>query len=233
MLRHLAGLLAGIALAPVLWVAVAWAADLLPRLAQSDVTVTTVLSAVVLFLVGAVCAYLVASRVSPLVAGASGALLVALCLWPVVHTASMGSALSWLNDESSLYPSGAGLAVALPLGTLLLSSAVLPVRWRTANDVDLPSGSRTVTSTSREEYRRTGRAGEGLDTPWSGADPVGDTAPNAVPDGPPVPPVAPDDAFSGDPDKTTTPFRRDGSGAVWTPLDGEAEEKGALRGRWR
>ncbi|PDP86892.1 YIP1 family protein [Glycomyces fuscus] len=237
MLHHLVGLLGGVALAPVLWVAAAWSAGLLPRFAEGEVTVATVSSAVVLGLLGVVCAYLVASRLSPLVAGASGALLTALSLWPVAHPVSMDAALSWLNEDSSLYPSGAGLAVALPLGTLLLFSAAMPVRWRAADDAAPPSGGRVVARASREEYRR---GGGPAGFPEGGA--VGDTVPDAVPDLPDPARTADDpgggfgDGFGGDPgggfeddpDKTTTPFRRGGSGAVWTPLD----EGGGER-RWR
>ncbi|MFD6951929.1 hypothetical protein A6A08_10625 [Nocardiopsis sp. TSRI0078] len=223
MLHHLVGLLAGVALAPVLWVAAAWSAGLIPRIAEGDVTVATVLSVVVLCLVGTVCAYLVASRVSPLVAGAAGALLTALCLWPSVHPASMEPALSWLNGDSFLYPSGAGLAVALPLGTLLLFSAVMPLRWRAAHGADASPGGRVVAATSREEYQR---GTDPYDPPWDGAG--GDTVPEAVPDPAPPPPGS---GLDGDPDKTTTPFSRGGSGAVWTPLDDGPGEAGAPRGR--
>ncbi|WP_150239324.1 YIP1 family protein [Nocardiopsis quinghaiensis] len=229
MLHHLVGLLVGVALAPVLWIAVAWSADLVPRIAGGDVTVATVLSVVVLCLVGAVCAYLVASRVSPLVAGAGGALLAALCLWPVVHAASMGTALSWLNEDSFLYPSGTGLAVALPLGTLLLFSAMTPLRWRAAHGTDTPSGGRGAAGADREGYRRAAREADPSDAPWEGAG--GDTVPEAVPDRPPPP--APGGGFEDDPDKTTTPFRRGAGGAVWTPLDDEQEGTRAPRGRWR
>ena len=231
MLRHLAGLLAGIALAPVLWVAAAWSADLLPRLADGEVDVATVSSVVVLCLMGGVCAYLVASRVSPLVAGAAGALLAALCLWPVVHPSSMGPALSWLNDESFLYPGGAGLAAGLLLGTLLLVSAAMPTRWRTAVDPGPPPAGRIVAGTSREQYR--GALGEDgpVEAPRSDRGPVGDTVPDAVPEPPPA--RGPGGAFDGDPDRTTTPFRRGETGATWTPLDDEGERADPFRGRRR
>ncbi|MGW8530419.1 YIP1 family protein [Nocardiopsis sp. NPDC055824] len=226
MLRHLVGLLAGIALAPVLWVAVAWSAEALPRLAAGDVGVATVLSAVVSCLTGGVCAYLVASRVSPLTAGASGALLTALCLWPAVHPASMGPALAWLNDESFLYPAGAGLAVGLPLGTLLLVSAAMPVRWRTAAGAGLPA---PLIEGGPGRVRHRGAVPGGADGgPRGDRGPVGDTVPDAVPAPPPV--LDPDDPFAGDPDRTTTPFRRNGSGATWTPLDDESGGTGPLRG---
>ncbi|WP_159940871.1 YIP1 family protein [Nocardiopsis sp. FR6] len=214
MLHHLVGFLAGAALSPVLWIAAAWSAGLLPRIAEGDVTVATVSSVVVLCLVGAVCAYLVASRVSPLAAGASGALLTALCLWPVVHPASMEGTLSWLNPDSWVYPSGAGLAVALPLGTLLLFSALVPARWRTAAG----AGPRVVASANREEYRRAAREADPTDTARGG-----DTVPEAVPDVPPPP----EGGVSGDdPTKTTIPFRRGEDGAVWTPLDEGYGESG-------
>ncbi|WP_017585265.1 hypothetical protein [Nocardiopsis ganjiahuensis] len=222
MLRHLVGLLAGIALAPVLWVGVAWSADLFPKITQGDVSVTTVLSVVVLCLVGVVGAYLVASRLSPLVAGASGLLLVALCLWPVLSPESMGAALYWINDEVFLYPDGAGLGVALPLGVLLLGSATLPTRWRSANDIGplgAPPRERVVASASREDYReRDGLPGgepatlSGPDRPWNDGGPVGDTVPDVPP---PTSPVREYD----DPNKTTRPFRRGETGAVWTPVD--------------
>ncbi len=222
MLRHLVGLLAGIALAPVLWAGLAWSADLFPKITQGDVSVATVLSLVVLCLVGLVGAYLVASRLSPLVAGASGFLLVALCLWPVLSPESMGAALYWINDEFFLYPGGAGLGVALPLGVLLLGSSTLPTRWRAANDIGplgVPARERVVASASREEYRsRDGLSGgepdatAGPDRPWNDGGPVGDTVPDVPP---PTSPVREYD----DPNKTTTPFRRGETGAVWTPVD--------------
>ena len=220
MLRHLVGLLAGIALAPVVWVGVAWSAGVFPDITQGDVNVTTVLSVVVLCLVGIGGAYLVASRLSPMVAAASGTLLVALCLWPVLSPDSMGSALNWLNEESFLYPDGAGLGVALPLGVLLLGSATLPTRWRAAQDLGplgVPARERVVAGASRGEYER-GHGGGGQDTPagpqepWNDGGPVGDT----VPDVPP--PDSPHREYD-DPNKTTTPFRRGETGAVWTPMD--------------
>jgi heme A synthase len=230
-LRHLVGLLSGIALAPVLWAGVAWSADLLPEITRGDVSVAAVFSVVVLCLVGIVCAYLVASRFSPLAAGASGLLLVALCLWPVVALDSVGPALYWLNKESFLYPDGAGIGVALPLGVLLLVSSTTPTRWRAANDAGplggAPSRERVVASHSREEFRREAAPepdGESvrLVTPeraWTDGGPVGDTVPD-------VPPPASPVRRYDDPNKTTTPFRRGETGAVWTPVD---EEPGHTR----
>lgn len=239
MLRHLVGLLAGIALAPVLWAGVAWSADLFPKITQGDVSVATVFSVVVLCLVGLAGAYLVASRLSPLAAGASGLLLVALCLWPIVAPESVGAALHWLNDEVFLYPNGAGLGVALPLGVLLLGSATLPTRWRAANDLGslgAPPRERVVASANREDYRgrpdgRDGRPGAGPggepdtltgpDEPWNDGGPVGDTVPGVPP---PTSPVREYD----DPNKTTTPFRRGETGAVWTPVDEDPGHTGSF-----
>lgn len=236
MLRHLVGLLAGIALAPVLWAGVAWSADLFPDITRGDVSVTTVLSVVVLCLVGAAGAYLVASRLSPLAAGASGLLLVALCLWPVIAPESVGAALYWLNDGVFLYPNGAGLGTALPLGVLLLGSATLPARWRAANDLGplgAPARERVVASANREDYRgqSDGRptgapAGEpdtltGPDEPWNDGGPVGDTVPDVPP---PASPVREYDDLN----KTTTPFRRGETGAVWTPVDEDPGHTGSF-----
>ncbi|SIO89364.1 YIP1 family protein [Nocardiopsis sp. JB363] len=230
MLRHLVGLLAGIALAPVMWIGIAWSADLFPRITQGEVDVTSVLSVVVLCLVGAVGAYLVASRRSPLVAGTSGALLTALCMWPIFSPQTLTSALSWLNDQSFMYPSGAGLGVALPLGVLLLGSATLPTRWRAAEDLGPVPGGRVMASASRDRYRSAPveevepppgevPAGEDTEQRWNDGGPVGDTVPDVPP---PASPVRRQD----DPSKTTTPFRRGESGAVWTPLE---DDPGATR----
>ncbi|MEU3016261.1 YIP1 family protein [Nocardiopsis sp. NPDC007018] len=229
MLRHLVGLLAGIALAPVLWVAVAWSAQTLPELIRGDVGFATVCSVVVLCAVGVVGAYLVASRLSPLAAGSSGLLLASLCLWPVVAPATVGPALYWLNEESFLYPNDAGLGVGLPLGVLLLVSATLPTRWRAAHDLGptggLPSRERVVASHSREDFRRGGAAPDPAfdggsvtlvdpDRVWNDGGPVGDTVPDVPPPSSPV-------RGRDDPNKTTTPFRRGETGAVWTPVDDE------------
>ncbi|MFI6574544.1 YIP1 family protein [Nocardiopsis sp. NPDC050513] len=236
MLRHLVGLLAGIALTPVLWIAVAWGADLLPQITEGDLTVASVLSVVVMCLVGIGGAYLVAGHVSPLFAASSGALLTALALWPVIAPASPGAVLGWLDPESFLLPGGAGSAVALPLGVLLLCSAMAPTRWRGLREAP----ARVVASASREDVRRDGAdgvrwredAGQAGDPRWNrgrragdGPSTVTDTIEDALPDTPPMPAPPPGGGYEGDPEKTTTPFRRRGdSGAVWTPLDVDPEE---------
>ncbi|MBR8741732.1 YIP1 family protein [Nocardiopsis sp. MG754419] len=224
MLRHLVGLLAGVALAPVLWVGIAWSAEEFPRATQGEVDVASVSSVVVLCLVGAVGAYLVASRRSPLVAGAAGLLLAALCLWPILAPESLAVGLSALNEESFLYPDGNGLGVALPLGVLLLGSATLPARWRAAEDLGpLPRG-RVVASVDRDGYRSAPAEepppmaeqgpGEPVARPWNDGGPVGDTIPE-------VPPPSSPRREYDDPNKTTTPFHRGEGGAVWTPVDDE------------
>lgn len=226
MLRHLVGLLAGVALAPVLWVAVAWSADLVPQIADGDVSVTTVLSVVVLALVGLVCSYLVASRLSPLIAATSGLLLVTLVLWPIVSPGSMESTLNWLNSESFLYPSGPELAIALLLGTLLFGASSTPTRWRALQD--LPGGSRAMASATREQYRPAPREEVGENPPWTDGGPAGDTIPKHFP---PPEPVLPPEGLGptpDDPNKTTTPFRRGEAGAVWTPLDDASGETRAF-----
>lgn len=218
MLRHLVGLLAGVALAPVLWVAVAWPADLVPQIIDGDVSVATVSSVVVLMLTGLGCSYLVASRLSPLIAATSGLLLVALVLWPIVSPASADSVLGPLNNESFLHPSGGhGPAIALLLGTLLFGASLTPTRWRALQD--LPDGSRVVASAGRDQYRPPPSEEVGEEAPWTDGGPAGDTIPKHFPPPEPVPPPGDPGPVHGDPNKTTTPFRRGETGAVWTPLD--------------
>jgi hypothetical protein len=233
-LRHLVGLLAGVALAPVLWIALAWGATQLPLAAEGTVSFATVSSVVVLSAVGIGCGFLVASRLSPLYAAASGALLTAVALWPVVAPDSMASALGWLDAEAFVYPAGAGLTPALVAGSLMLFSALVPARWRSQQDAPAPTGGRVVAGTSRDRFRAAadddtlveGVPGSHDRDVIGGARGAGggDTLTDDLPDTPPVPLPPPHGGFgSGDPDKTTTPFRRGESGAVWTPLDEDPE----------
>lgn len=233
MFRHLVGLFVGVVLAPLAWAAVAWSTDLLPEIASGDVTATTVLSVVVLCVVGLIGAFLVASRFSPLIAAACGTFLTALALWPVTAPDSMAAALGWLNEESFLYPSGSALAVALPLGVLLLGSAMTPTRWRALHDAAGPLGERVVAGVNRDQYRAAPREAAPSDTAprpeGEGQGPVGDTIPEEFPDTPPAPVRPPEEPrYGGDPHRTTTPFRRGDTGAVWTPLDDEAGETRAF-----
>lgn len=233
MLRHLVGLLAGVALAPVLWIAVAWGATGLPLAAEGTVSFATVSAVIVLSAVGIGCGYLVASRLSPLYAGVAGALLTAIALWPVVAPDSMASALGWLDADGFLYPAGAGLTPALVVGSLMLFSAMVPSRWRSRHEAPAPGG-RVVAGVSRDQFRRSADGDtlvEGMPASHDrdvigGVRGTGDGAAiDDLPDTPPVPLPPPHRGFgSGDPDKTTTPFRRGETGAVWTPLDEDAEE---------
>ncbi|WP_306371482.1 YIP1 family protein [Nocardiopsis sp. CC223A] len=208
MLRHLLGLLVGIALAPLLWISVSWSAGELPGLSEGDVAVATVAAAVLLVLVGFACAYLAAARISPLTAGAAGLPLSVLALWPAVHPASLASAMSWLDPEGFVYPGGPGVSVALPLGALLLFSATLPGRWR-----------RPVAATGpamvAAPWERVHGPREELPEP-----PVGDTVPE-VPGRRAATEVW--EPREGDPAGTTTPFARGEDG--WTPLGGESERR--------
>ncbi len=206
MLRHLLGLLVGIALAPVLWIAVSWSAGELPGLLEGGAEVAPVSAAVLLVLVGFACAYLAAARISPLTAGAAGLPLAALALWPAVHPASLSTALSWLNPESFVFPGGPGVSVALPLGALLVFSAAVPGRWRSP----APTGPAMVAA----PWERVDRADGGP------GGPVGDTVPEAPGRGPATEVW---DPRQDDPDKTTTPFSRGEDG--WTPLGREARRR--------
>ncbi|MFE3458920.1 YIP1 family protein [Nocardiopsis aegyptia] len=233
MLRHLVGLLAGAALAPVLWIAVAWGATQLPLAAEGTVSFATVSAVIVLSAVGIGCGYLVASRLSPLYAGSAGALLTAIALWPVVAPDSMASALGWLDPDGFVYPGGAGPTPALVTGSLMLFSAMVPSRWRAQREDPAPGG-RVVAGMSREQYRRSADGDtlvEGVPDPEDrdvigGAREPGEgrRTIDDLPDTPPVPLPPPQGFGSGDPDKTTTPFRRGETGAVWTPLDEDPGE---------
>ena len=209
MLRHLAGLLIGAVLAPALWAAVSWSAELLPRLSEGQVTFTTVSAGVLLGVAGAVGAGLVATRVSPMIAATSGLLLAAIALWPVAAPQTMEPALGWLNSESFLYPSGPGLTVALPLGVLLFGSALTPMRWRALHDVP--------DRAERDRYRAAPMEDSDLDDRGQSGDTLPEPPPQPVPYDPP-----PGSGLAGDPEKTTTPFRRGEGGASWAPLDDEA-----------
>ncbi|WP_304451793.1 YIP1 family protein [Nocardiopsis sp. YSL2] len=237
MLRHLVGLLAGVALAPVLRIAVAWGATVLPLAAEGTVSFATVSAVIVLAAVGTGCGYLVASRLSPLYAGVAGALLTAIALWPVVAPDSMASALGWLDSDGFVYPAGAGLTPALVVGALMLFSAMVPSRWRARHEAPAPGG-RFVAGASRERFRGPADrdtlvegvpASDDRDV-IGGAREAGESATvDDLPDTPPVPLPPPHRGFGdgdgdGDPDKTTTPFRRGEAGSVWTPLDDGPEE---------
>ena len=225
MLRHLAGLFIGAALAPALWAALSWSTGLLPQLFEGEVSFATVCAAALSASAGVVGAGLVATRVSPVIAATCGLLLAGLALWPAVAPQTMGPALDWLNSESFLYPSGPGLTVALPLGVLLFGSALSPPRWRALHDV--PDRARAVAGASRDQYRAAPME-EPQEPDLDGRGPVGDTLPEQPPQPLPQAPP-PGSGLAGDPEKTTTPFRRGEDGAVWTPLDDEAGQSRTYR----
>ena len=211
MLRHLLGLLVGVALAPLLWICVSWSAGELPKAAEGDVTVATVAAAVLAVLSGFTCAYLAAARISPLSAGAFGLALSAAALWPAVHPASLAAALSWVDSESFVYPGGPGVSAALPLGALLLFSAALPGRWRSPVT---PGPAMAAAPWERVEQHGVGAV------PGQPGSPVGDTVPE-FPGRRPATEVW--EPREGDPAETTTPFSRDEDG--WTPLRRSPERR--------
>ncbi|MFC3997055.1 hypothetical protein ACFOVU_14075 [Nocardiopsis sediminis] len=195
MLRHLIGLLAGLAVAPLLWIGVAWpAGEVQGALADGGngigaPAVTTALG--VLMAVGLLCGFFAGARISPLTAFVPGALLLTLCLWPVVDRGSLDAVLpSGIDPGSVFHPVGPALPVALPIGTLLLVSSVIPSRW------------------SR--------------TPRAYAPPLTEAAahPSPLPGDAPLPGAAPrSGSHRGDldPERTTTPFQRDPAGG-WEPV---------------
>ncbi|WP_028647431.1 hypothetical protein [Nocardiopsis sp. CNT312] len=214
MLRHLVGLLTGIALAPPLWAALAWGTDLFPRLAGGEVTAATVSAAIVLALAGAVGAYLAAGGASPLCAAAAGLLLTALGLWPVLSPQTVGTALGWLDPEGFLYPAGPGLAPALAAGVLLLGSAMTPTRWRGRRAVAETPPAADGTAPGGDRLRDGGPR----PTRPLPAEPAGERFSD-------TPPLPTHGSGSGDPDKTTTPFRRQGGDpASRHPLDVAPEQ---------
>lgn len=229
MLRHLVGVLAGLAVAPPLWVGVAWAAPhVTAGLEEADFSSPlAVLSVLVLLAAGVGGAYLVASRLSPLTALVSGALLLALCVWAVATPASVGSTLpDWLGPDSFVHPVGPALPIVFPFSALLFLSGLLPARWRAVQDTvpgtpAPPVTERVVASTSRERYRREhGVPDAGDGEPRVGGADAGGPGADGFPGSPGLPPPPP---LEGDPNKTTTPFRRTAGGgaATWEALPDE------------
>ncbi|WP_186355607.1 hypothetical protein [Streptomonospora sp. PA3] len=191
MLRHLIGLAAGTALAPVLWGALAWSAQRVSATVDGDdgfgapLTLTAVGA---LMAVGIACGFLAGARISPLAAFSCGGLVLGYALWPVLSPGTVDTALpGWVAEDSLFHPLGPGLVLALPLGTLLFISSLVPSRWR-----------------SRRADRLTPADGAPVDRTGAG-DPVEPAEPA------PAPPAADPGAArgaEGDPDKTTTPLRR-------------------------
>ncbi|MDA8370080.1 MAG: hypothetical protein M0026_09430 [Nocardiopsaceae bacterium] len=218
MLRHLIGLLAGLAIAPPLWAGIAWSAAevgaVLESGASGNLNAPMAVTAVgTLMTVGLVCGVLTGARVSPLSAFVSGGLVLALCLWPIMNPASLNAVFpDWIPDL--FHPLGPALPIALPLGTLLFISAVLPSRWAASAPSPaalppMPPSGTVIASVSRDR-----------DTPRE-AEPE-----PAEPEDTPVPapaPAAVQEPEAGPPEKTTTPFQR-WSEPRWEPLDEPADQ---------
>jgi len=200
MLRHLTGLLVGVAIAPLLWFALATSAGRVWGTvdAGDGFGAPMTLTAVgVLMAVGVGCGFLAGARISPLAAFCCGGLVLAYALWPVLAPGAADAVLpGWIPADSAFHPLGPGLALALPLGTLLFISSLVPSRWR-------PRRAERV------------RPPEPAPGPHGSADDAGDPRPEFA--GEPVGPASDDgrggasdlgDAPTGDPDKTTTPLRR-------------------------
>ncbi|MFC4560605.1 hypothetical protein ACFO4E_01915 [Nocardiopsis mangrovi] len=206
MLRHLIGLLAGLAVAPLLWIGVAWSAgEIDGALADGGGSiaapvVTTAMG--VLMIIGLLCGFFAGARISPLTSFVPGALLLTLCLWPVVDRASLDAVLPTGIDPGSVFhPVGPALMAALPIGTLLLVSSVIPSRWSRAPRPYAP--------------------------PLPDAAPYTAEAPGGAP--PADAGARRSGSYRGDPDpeRTTTPFQRDPGGG-WEPVppapDGDTAE---------
>lgn len=191
MLRHLIGLLTGLAIAPAMWAALAWSAQRVSTTVDGgEGFAPLALTAVgVLMAVGIACGFLAGARISPLAAFVGGGLLLSYALWPVMAPGTVDAVLpGWVPDDSVLHPLGPGLLLALPLGTLLFISGLVPSRWRS------------------RYAPRPGEPGppppaDGVSGPRAehGPEPLGPADPAAGGSGGPQ---------EGDPDKTTTPMRR-------------------------
>ncbi|QBI52458.1 hypothetical protein [Streptomonospora litoralis] len=195
MLRHLIGLLAGTAAAPALWIALAWSAGRVSATAEGGEGFGGPLSLTavgVLMAVGIACGFLAGARVSPLAAFCCGGLVLGYALWPVLAPGSADALLpGWIPDDSAFHPLGPGLLLALPLGTLLFISSLVPSRWRSRRAAPAPQ------EPADEVYGpRTEHAPEPVGPPITAPGPSegGGSAPGPEP--------------QGDPDKTTTPMRR-------------------------
>ncbi|WP_067967768.1 hypothetical protein [Nocardiopsis trehalosi] len=242
MLRHLLGLLAGIAVAPLLWAGVAWpASEIGSALGGGDALAApmTATALGVLMLVGLACGFLAGARVSPLAAFVSGGALLAFCLWPVIDPGSLDAALpEWLGRDTLFHPAGPGLPIALPLGTLLFVSSVVPSRWsrraapmppahpapyegRPGPAAD-PYGDRAADPygpPATYDDRYDDRPAP-YDAPYGDADPRESTLPDTAPPAP---------RPGADPERTTTPFRRGPEGPEEAPWQDDRPRTRAFR----
>ncbi|WP_420161388.1 hypothetical protein [Nocardiopsis sp. CNT-189] len=187
MLRHVLGLLTGLALAPGAWFGAGWAAVAVAghtgSAGQVDASAASVPLGVLMAL-GAAGGFVAGARISPLAPLGAGLVLLGYGVWPLVAPASIPS---WLPEGALVHPAGPALPAGLLLGTLFFIAAMSPSRWR----------------------RRAA-------APAASAPPP--VPPVPAPAGEPAPGPAP---LPGDPEKTTTPFRRDPEGAGWESLPAE------------
>ncbi|MBB4933952.1 hypothetical protein F4561_004772 [Lipingzhangella halophila] len=195
MLRHIVGLLAGLLCAPLLWVGMAWAnAEVMDAGFPSEPAMPGVAA---LMAAGVLGGLLVGSRISPLTALLSGALLLGFCLWPLLDRASLDAALpGWLGSESMFHPLGPAFPVAVPVGTLLFISALMPWRWRSAAAPPANDGPPQPNPGGQQPYQPS-PAGPGPEDPHRGT------------------------ADYAEPASTTTPFQRDPSGGAPRPARSE------------
>ncbi|GAB3455441.1 hypothetical protein GCM10027570_36010 [Streptomonospora sediminis] len=139
MLHHVIGLLAGAVLAPALWLALGWSGgQVSPALDGGGSGTPPALTAVaVLMIAGLACGFMASARISPLAALICGGLVLGYALWPIMAPGSLANALpGWVPTDSLFHPRGPGLVLALPLGTLLFISGVVPSRWRSRREPD-------------------------------------------------------------------------------------------------
>ncbi|MFC7744096.1 hypothetical protein ACFQXA_28645 [Nocardiopsis composta] len=129
MLRHVLGLLAGLALAPGAWFGAGWAAVAVAEHTGSAGGVDASAASVplgVLMAIGVAGGFVAGARISPLAPLGAGVPLLGYGVWPLVAPASIPS---WLPEGSLVHPAGPALPAGLLLGTLFFIAAMAPSRW--------------------------------------------------------------------------------------------------------
>ena len=193
MLRHVLGLLAGLALAPGAWFGAGWAAVAVAEHTGSAGGVDASAASVplgVLMAIGVAGGFVAGARISPLAPLGAGVPLLGYGVWPLVAPASIPS---WLPEGSLAHPEGPALPAGLLLGTLFFIAAMAPSRW----------------------HRRAA-------APAASPPPVPPAVPAPAAEPAPEPAPAPE-PLPGDPEKTTTPFQRGPRGSGWQSLSAERE----------
>ncbi|MDS1270408.1 hypothetical protein RIF23_08885 [Lipingzhangella sp. LS1_29] len=180
MRRHSLGLLAGLGLAPLVWIAVTWGmTTAIGHLRAEQFDRPLLLSSVaVLMAVGLVCGVLAGSRISPLAALLPGGVLLGLSVWPLLDSPAVATMLPSWADTTPLRPGGVALAGQAMLGTLLFVSALMPNRWHRASPAAAAPAPGDVTTPPTTPPPRSDEPG-------------------------------PQDRPAGDPERTTIPMRRD------------------------